>query len=103
VQLLDNSYERKALEFAGFNERQAILAARRSLKMARSVHAYVRGSTRKFYEWLEASDVEALPRGPAVWRVNISIIAGGLWILPYRRGDQVPFHCPSLVEIGAKR
>ena len=72
--------------------------------MARSVHAYVRGSTPKFYEWLETSDVEALPRGPAVWRLNISIIAGGmLWILPYRRGDQVPFPCPSLVEIGAKR
>lgn len=35
--------------------------------MARSVHAYVRGSTRKLYEWIETSDVEKLPRGPAVW------------------------------------
>jgi uncharacterized protein (DUF2252 family) len=35
--------------------------------MARSVHAYVRGSTSKFYGWLEASHIEALPRGPAVW------------------------------------
>ena len=35
--------------------------------MARSAHAYVRGNTRKFYEWLDTSDVEAIPRGPAVW------------------------------------
>jgi len=48
VQLLDNSYERKALEFAGFNERQAILAARRSLKMARSVHAPARRQAAHF-------------------------------------------------------
>src|ERR1700730_16079175 len=41
--------------------------ARRSIKMARSVHAYVRGSTGKFYEWLRTSNVETLPSGPAVW------------------------------------
>jgi uncharacterized protein (DUF2252 family) len=35
--------------------------------MARSVHAYVRGSTSKFYEWLKASEMESLPQGPAVW------------------------------------
>ena len=35
-------------------------------KMARSAHAYVRGSTAKFYEWLENSGV-SLPAGPAVW------------------------------------
>lgn len=57
----------RARTFALFNERQAVLLARRSLKMARSAHAYVRGNTRKFYEWLEHSDVEQLPRGPAVW------------------------------------
>src|SRR5580704_12007528 len=59
--------KRKAREFTRFNDRQAILLARRGLKMARSAHAYVRGNTRKFYEWLETSDVEKLPRGPAVW------------------------------------
>jgi len=37
------------------------------LKMARSAHAYVRGNTIKFYEWLKTSDVEKVPRGPAVW------------------------------------
>src|SRR5580700_9047414 len=57
----------KAREFPRFNDRQAILLARRSLKMARSAHAYVRGNTQKFYEWLENSDVEKVPRGPAVW------------------------------------
>ena len=35
--------------------------------MARSAHAYVRGNTRKFYEWLEASNREKVPQGPAVW------------------------------------
>ena len=34
--------------------------------MARDAHAYVRGSTVKFYEWLEASDGK-LPAGPSVW------------------------------------
>ena len=35
--------------------------------MAASAHAYVRGSTARFYEWLEASDRAALPDGPNVW------------------------------------
>jgi uncharacterized protein (DUF2252 family) len=35
--------------------------------MAASAHAYVRGSTARFYEWLEASDRRALPEGPPVW------------------------------------
>jgi uncharacterized protein (DUF2252 family) len=38
----------------------------RNRKMARSAHAYVRGSTLKFYEWL--ADAEArVPAGPSVW------------------------------------
>jgi uncharacterized protein (DUF2252 family) len=38
----------------------------RRLKMARSAHAYVRGSTTQFYEWLDrrAGDI---PEGPDVW------------------------------------
>jgi uncharacterized protein (DUF2252 family) len=47
-------------------ERAAHLRAARNLKMARSAHAYVRGSTTKFYEWLEASPV-GVPAGPSVW------------------------------------
>ena len=35
--------------------------------MARSAHAYVRGSTAKFYEWLESSRGGDLPGGPPVW------------------------------------
>jgi uncharacterized protein (DUF2252 family) len=38
----------------------------RNLKMARSAHAYVRGSTAKFYEWLDARPGQ-LPEGPPVW------------------------------------
>jgi uncharacterized protein (DUF2252 family) len=34
--------------------------------MARSPHAYVRGNTVKFYEWLEASPGK-IPEGPSVW------------------------------------
>jgi len=47
--------------------RQAVLAERRRLKMACSAHAYVRGSTLKFYEWLDSSIGRSLPQGPAVW------------------------------------
>lgn len=39
----------------------------RNLKMARSAHAYVRGNTLKFYEWLAKGDRPALPEGPTVW------------------------------------
>ena len=35
--------------------------------MARSAHAYVRGSTVQFYEWLEAQKQGTLPEGPPVW------------------------------------
>jgi uncharacterized protein (DUF2252 family) len=38
----------------------------RNLKMAKSAHAYVRGNTVQFYEWLEASD-RVLPQGPPIW------------------------------------
>lgn len=42
------------------------LRAARNLKMAGSQHAYVRGSTVKFYEWLEQSSGK-VPAGPSVW------------------------------------
>jgi uncharacterized protein (DUF2252 family) len=35
--------------------------------MARSAHAYVRGSTRQFYEWLETTSGQSIPRGPNIW------------------------------------
>ena len=48
-------------------DRAAVLEANRTLKMARSAHAYVRGNTRQFYEWLQAQAPDSLPAGPAVW------------------------------------
>ncbi|SFR78219.1 DUF2252 family protein [Sphingomonas jatrophae] len=50
------------------DNRLAVLTAVRSLKMARSAHAYVRGNTAKFYEWLAASPAaRRVPVGPPVW------------------------------------
>src|ERR1700761_2071625 len=49
------------------DERMPLLTAERNRKMAASAHAYVRGSTVRFYEWLEASKRQALPEGPPVW------------------------------------
>ncbi|MET0220959.1 MAG: DUF2252 family protein [Tardiphaga sp.] len=48
-------------------DRLPFLKTQQSLKMARSAHAYVRGSTVKFYEWLEAQKKGALPEGPPIW------------------------------------
>lgn len=49
-------------------ERHAILESKRTVKMARSTHAYVRGNTAKFYEWLAASPAAGrVPHGPAIW------------------------------------
>ncbi|MBV9827171.1 MAG: DUF2252 family protein [Alphaproteobacteria bacterium] len=39
----------------------------RNEKMARSAHAYVRGNTLKFYEWLERAGDRRIPEGPPVW------------------------------------
>jgi uncharacterized protein (DUF2252 family) len=50
-----------------FSARLAALTACRNLKMAQSAQAYVRGNTRKFYEWLESIKVGRIPVGPAVW------------------------------------
>ena len=50
-----------------FTQRSGALRESRNLKMAGSAHAYVRGNTRKFYEWLETAEGRRLPRQPAVW------------------------------------
>jgi uncharacterized protein (DUF2252 family) len=47
--------------------REAVLIATRNRKMSRSPHAYVRGNTIKFYQWLEAQKLGSLPEGPPVW------------------------------------
>jgi uncharacterized protein (DUF2252 family) len=56
-----------AAKYPQHADRAGILTALQRLKMARSAHAYVRGATRKFYEWLEASNGHAIPEGPPIW------------------------------------
>ena len=49
-------------------DRREVLEQRRHMKMAESAHAYVRGNTARFYEWLQSDAVKAsLPAGPDVW------------------------------------
>lgn len=35
--------------------------------MARNAHAYVRGSTKAFYDWLASDGARRIPEGPTVW------------------------------------
>jgi uncharacterized protein (DUF2252 family) len=53
--------------FARPDARAAALTKIRNLKMSRSSHAYVRGNTVEFYEWLEGQKSGSLPSGPPVW------------------------------------
>ncbi|MCZ2497957.1 DUF2252 domain-containing protein [Xylophilus sp. Kf1] len=46
--------------------RQPVLLKAKNLKMATSAHAYVRGNTLKFYEWLGSGGL-TLPEGPPIW------------------------------------
>jgi uncharacterized protein (DUF2252 family) len=48
------------------HQRSDVLQRQQRLKMARSAQAYVRGSTVKFYEWLETAEGK-VPDGPAIW------------------------------------
>ena len=48
-------------------DRAALLTATRNLKMARSAHAYVRGNTARFYDWLNSAEAVDIPPGPPVW------------------------------------
>ncbi len=57
----------KKVRFPTPAERQAPLVARRNMKMSESAHAYVRGNTSKFYEWLDDIENHKLPEGPAIW------------------------------------
>jgi uncharacterized protein (DUF2252 family) len=49
------------------DERHEILIALRNKKMACSPHAYRRGNTTQYYEWLHSQRGHALPHGPAIW------------------------------------
>jgi uncharacterized protein (DUF2252 family) len=49
------------------DDRASVLEHERRRKMARSVHAYVRGNTIQFYDWLQHARKGAIPQGPAIW------------------------------------
>src|SRR6478672_2058986 len=53
--------------YASPADRSRALLAHQRFKMARSAHAYVRGATAKFYEWLEQSNGHRIPDGPPIW------------------------------------
>lgn len=55
------------MKFMSPGNRQEHLAYTRNLKMASSAHAFVRGSTAKFYDWLNEGAARRIPAGPAVW------------------------------------
>jgi len=55
------------IDSPGYVQRAERLTALRNLKMARSAHSYVRGNTKRFYEWLTTRQPHALPEGPAIW------------------------------------
>ncbi|MGA8707329.1 MAG: DUF2252 family protein [Steroidobacteraceae bacterium] len=59
--------QERLTQYPAPDERLVHLLARQNLKMARSAHAYVRGSTLEFYRWLKARRVAAAPVGPRVW------------------------------------
>ena len=48
-------------------ERLKTLTMLRNRKMARSPHAYVRGNTERFYDWLNANAISSIPAGPSIW------------------------------------
>lgn len=48
-------------------QRSKRLTELRQRKMARSAHAYVRGNTARFYEWLESANGDTIPAGPSIW------------------------------------
>jgi uncharacterized protein (DUF2252 family) len=49
------------------SDRARVLIANRQAKMAQSAHAYVRGNTLHFYEWLKKHSSQAIPEGPPIW------------------------------------
>jgi uncharacterized protein (DUF2252 family) len=50
-----------------YEDRQPTLEKARLEKMSRSAHAYVRGNTVQFYDWLLRARKGSLPEGPALW------------------------------------
>jgi len=84
--MASRSVKRNTHKAVGFRDRAAALTACRNLKMARSAQAYVRGNTRKFYEWLKTVEVGRLPHGPPVW-IGGDCHLGNLGPLADENGD----------------
>jgi uncharacterized protein (DUF2252 family) len=57
----------KAVPSVKPTDRAKVLTANRQAKMAQSAHAYVRGNTLHFYEWLKKHSARSIPEGPPVW------------------------------------
>jgi uncharacterized protein (DUF2252 family) len=53
--------------FVSPHDRSGALAKCRNLKMSQSAHAYVRGNTVQYYEWLDTLKAGTLPDGPPLW------------------------------------
>lgn len=59
--------KKAAFKHPHHRKRLPVLISARNSKMARSAHAYVRGNTLQFYEWLENIAAGSLPSGPPIW------------------------------------
>src|SRR6476660_4754935 len=73
--------------------RAAHLTEVRNLKMARSAHAYVRGSTAKFYDWLNAGPVAVQIRDldqTVIGNPAHDLIRLGLSLASAARGSDLP-------------
>ena len=57
----------KSTPYPAPEARQPRLAEIRRQKMARSAHAYERGTAAHFYGWVQSRAAGTLPEGPAVW------------------------------------
>jgi uncharacterized protein (DUF2252 family) len=77
---------RAKLDYPQAKDRAVLLRDEQRRKMTRSAHAYVRGSTLKFYEWLEESSAGKIPEGPAVWICG-DCHSGNLGPVASRRGQ----------------
>jgi uncharacterized protein (DUF2252 family) len=76
----------------------------RKLKMARSAHAYVRGSTVNFYEWLE-DRAGKVPVGPPIWicgDCHVGNLGKGRVAIQIRDLDQTVIGNPAhdLIRLG---
>lgn len=76
---------KKSRRFTAPYKRDEVLAEFQAAKMVRSAHAYVRGSTAKFYEWFVAPKPYSLPEGPSMWICG-DCHAGNLGPLANARG-----------------